>query len=167
MLLTTGLSQYTGCRHETISLKLFQKLAKILETNSRTLLRRSRGTWQALSLALKLNKLEKLTYVPEDYVVLREEIARRIANILSAKKRTVETLLAHLSFIIGVSSLITGITTTVIQGLYYISVLSSLIASSFLILIAIVIYNEHRKVQSLLDEPDIQKLLNEMKRRLG
>ena len=162
MLLTTGLSLRIGCRHEAISLKLFQKLAKVLETNSRTLLRRSRGTWQALSLALKLNKLEKLAYVPEGYIVLREKIARRIANILSAKKKTTENLLVYLSLIIGVSSLVTSIIATVIQGLHYISIMFSLIASSFLILVATVIYSEYREIQSLLDEPDIQKLLKEV-----
>jgi len=162
MLLTTGLSLHIGCRHEAISLKLFQKLAKVLETNSRTLLRRSRGTWQALSLALKLNRLEKLAYVPEGYIVLREEIARRIGSILSAKKKTVETLLVYLSLIIGAGSLVTGITATVIQGLYYISIIFSLLASLFLILIATVVYDEYREVRSLLDEPDIQKLLKEI-----
>lgn len=167
MLLTVGLSLHIGCRHEAISLKLFQKLAKMLEADSRALPRKSRGIWQALSLALKLNKLEKLTYVPEGYIVLKEEVVKRIVSVLSAKKKAIETLLAHLSLIIGVSSLMTNIIVAVTQGLHYVNAVFSLIASLLLTLMAIIICYEHREIQYLLNEPDIQKLLNGLSEKLG
>lgn len=153
MFLTIGLSQYAGCKNEAISLKLFQKLAETLEKDRRTLIRKSRKTWIALSLALKLNKLEKLTYVSEGYVVLREDIARRIANILDAEKKKTENLITYFSISIGTISLLVGI-------LGIIPPIPLLLAVAPLILIVAILFNKHRKLQNLLIEPDIKKLLD-------
>jgi len=167
MFLTVGLSQYAGCRNEAISLKLFQNLAKALEKDRKTLIRKSRKTWIALSLALKLNKLEKLTYVPKGYVVLREDIAKRIANILVVKKKITENFITRLSISI---SIIFGVIPPLaeILGIELPPVtrmMLSILVVVPIILIAILIFNEDRKLQNLLIEPDIKKLLDEIEQK--
>lgn len=161
--LTIGLSQYAGCRNEAISLRLFQKLAEVLEKDRRTLIRKSRGTWLALSLALKLNRLDKLTYVPDGYMILREDVARRIVNILNAVKKKTGNLVMYFSILIGSLSLLVGILgvvgTALPIPLSFMIMVLSILAGVLLTLIGIFLAIRHRELQNLLIEPDIKKLL--------
>jgi len=165
MLLTTGLLQYAGCKNEALSLKLFQKLAEALEKDRGALIRISRKTWVALSLALKLNKLEKLTYVPENYEVLKKDVARRIVNILALEEKKITSLIMYHSLIItGPLSLLVGILN--VAGIPVPISLSFILISIgvFIIPIAILLFKRHRELQNLLAEPDIRKLLDEVAR---
>jgi len=166
MLLTTGLTLYAGCRNEVISLKLFQKLAKILETNGRTLLRRSRSMWQALSLALKLNRLEKLTYVPEGYIVLKEELAKRLVEILSERNRRMTAFLGCLSLILGIINLVIPILPQeLFQSIPLLSPIASVMMPiAFILIVSFVslILYEYIRTQSLLEEPEIRKLMKKL-----
>jgi len=166
MLLTTGLTLHAGCRNEVISLKLFQKLAKILETNGRTLLRRSRSMWQALSLALKLNRLEKLTYVPEGYIVLKEELAKRLVEILSERNRRMTAFLGCLSLILGIINLvIPKLPQELFQSIPLLSPIASVMMPiAFILFVSFVslILHEYIRTQSLLEEPEIRKLMKKL-----
>ena len=162
MFLTIGLSQYAGCRNEAISLRLFQKLAEVLEKDRRTLIRKSRKTWIALSLALKLNKLEKLTYVPEGYVVLRENTARRIANILVARNKRVGNLLSLVFTALSIALTVILTLITQIREFHPVNMSLSLIILLSMGCLMRIIYNEYREIQGLLIEPDTKKLLVEI-----
>jgi len=171
MFLTAGLSQYAGCRNEAMSLRLFQKLAEALEKDRRILIRKSRRIWLALSLALKLNRLDKLTYVPENYEVLRKDVARRIANILRLEeKKATNLIMYYSSIIIGPVSLSVGIAEVLSAAGIALPIPLSSLSLALLIVgalftpIGILLFKRHTELQNLLVEPDIRRLLDEIAR---
>jgi len=108
-LLVIGLSRRLGCSTEELALSLFQELAKKLEESKKALLRRNRVTWQIITLALRLNKLEKLTYVPSGYIVMREETFKLMVDAVEGQHIRQSLMITKASTVVSILSLFLGI----------------------------------------------------------
>jgi len=85
-LLVIGLSRQVGCSTEESAISLFQRLARKIEEHRAALPRKDRVMWQILALALRLNKLEKLAYVTAEYVIVKKETLRLMADIIKGRR---------------------------------------------------------------------------------
>jgi len=153
--LVIGLSRYIGCNTEKLSLDIFQVLARVFKAHSKVLLRKSRRTWKALSLALRLNRLERIAYVPEGYRPVKEEAIRKLIGLLSMRR---EALAFYLSTISLAISIITLLLPYSLQ--YYMNIAVSLTVSALTILIL------HRYMElreAITEQEDIRKLAEGVK----
>jgi len=131
-LLVIGLSRRLGCSTEELALSLFQKLAKKLEESKKALLRRNRVTWQIITLALRLNKLEKLTYVPSGYIVMREETFKLMVDAVEGQHIRQSLMITKASTVISILSLFLGI---ILSNVFQLS-LTTMLGLIILLLIA-------------------------------
>jgi len=151
-LLVIGLSRRLGCSTEELALSLFQKLAKKLEESKKALLRRDRITWQIITLALRLNKLEKLTYVPSEYVVIKKETFRLMTDIVKGRRIRQSLITTG----IGIISSLLGVALSVILQLpSSVRLYSILLLIIFLSTISLL----------MLDMRDLDKVKEELRRQ--
>jgi len=163
--LVVGLSRYIGCNTEKASLDMFQALAKAFETHGRALLRKSRRTWRMLSLALRLNRLERIAYVPEGYRPVKEDVIKKLAELLSRESMKREALVIYISSALTAVSLVVGAISLVIPSLPYLLQYYMPIATSFIVLIPVMLMlYRHLKLRKVAMEPEIQRLLEEIKK---
>jgi len=133
-----------------VRMKFFDRLnKKVLKGLKPLKIRRiNRHVWVLMKLAITVNRLRHIEYVPEDYVVLPRAILTKIQSLL----KNFEELVYKANLIVGLPITIASVVCFIITPPPHIPVLVGLIVGIYLVLTRFILKLSHRDVKEVKDE---------------
>lgn len=105
-MITNGLARIFDKRFDEMSaLTLFTNLTKLLAAEGRALRLLDKTVWLKIRLALKLNNLDKIVYVPKDYVAVRKEDLNKTVKEIREATKALKTFGETLLYVINIIAL--------------------------------------------------------------